>query len=130
MAPESVTRPQLTLKRQKDAMRDGKILGLECAECHERHFTPTVRCTKGHAALQEKEFQTTGKVLTYTIQVVAPDNFINEVPFAWAIIELDGGGPRVSGWIPYVSKAGDLSTGQRVKFTPSYKPGMMFEKAE
>lgn len=74
------------------------------------------------------EFAKEGTVVSYTIQIVAPEQFLNEVPFAWALIDLDGG-PRVSGWIPFVTRPGDLQVGQRVRFTPTYKPGMMFEKA-
>lgn len=118
----------LTLKQQRDAIREGRILGLECRACHERHFTPAVRCRQGHTDLEAKEFAKEGRIVTYTIQLVAPEAFINEVPFAWVVVELDRGGPRVSGWVPFVSRPEDLPLGQRVRFTPSYKPGMMFEK--
>lgn len=123
------TSQRLSIKDQKNALRDGKIVGLECSTCGERHFAPVVRCSKGHDALRQKEFSVEGKVVSYTIQVIAPEAFINEVPFAWVVVELDNGGPRVSGWVPFISKAADLATGQRVKFTSSYKPGMVFEKA-
>lgn len=119
---------RLTMKQQREALREGRILGQECSVCGERHFIPVVRCTKGHDALHVKEFAKQGAILTYTIQVVAPEAFLNEVPFAWAVVELDDGGPRVSGWIPFVARPEDLKTGQRVRFSPSYKPGMMFEK--
>lgn len=119
---------RLTLKRQRDEQRDGRIVGLQCSECGDRHFTPAVRCRNGHDALVEKEFAATGKVVSYTIQQIAPESFINEVPFAWVLVELDDGGPRVSGWVPFVSRPDDLPMGQRVKFTSSYKPGMQFEK--
>jgi uncharacterized OB-fold protein len=120
---------KLTLRAQKEALREGRILGLECASCGERHFTPAVRCRKGHDALRVKEFAKEGRVVSYTIQQVAPEAFLNEVPFAWAVVDLDEGGPRVSGWIPFVSRPEELPMGQRVRFSPSYKPGMMFEKA-
>lgn len=117
------------MRGQKDLLREGRIVGQECAQCGTRYFTPVIRCVNGHDALRMKDFATTGKVVSFTVQLVAPEAFLNEVPFAWAVIELDAGGPRVSGWIPFISKAADLSIGQPVKFTPSYKPGMMFEKA-
>ena len=121
---------KLTLKRQEEVMRDGRILGYECVECGTRRLTPLVRCPCGKGAPSVTEFSSTGKIVTYTIQHVASEAFMNEVPFAWAIVELDEGGPRVSGWIPFVAKPADLPAGQRVKFTPSYKPGMMFEKVQ
>lgn len=125
---EAQTQERLTLKAQKDALRDGRIMGLECGACGERHFTPVVRCSKGHDALRVKEYAKEGRVVSYTIQVVAPEAFLNEVPFAWVVVDLDGGGPRVSGWVPFIAKPDELAIGQRVKFTPSYKPGMVFEK--
>lgn len=125
---QAVQASRLTLKQQREALREGKIVGQECGSCHERHFTPVLRCSRGHRDLAVRGFATTGTVVTYTIQVVAPEAFLNEVPFAWAIIELDDGGPRVSGWIPFIAKPAELPVGSKVKFTPSYKPGMMFER--
>ncbi|HLE47446.1 MAG TPA: OB-fold domain-containing protein [Candidatus Thermoplasmatota archaeon] len=119
---------QLTLKAQREAMRDGKIVGWECTTCKHRSITPMMRCTACHGgSIAITTFANQGKVVTFTIQTVAAEQFLNEVPFAWAVVELDGG-PRVSGWIPFVSRPNELPAGQRVRFTPSYKPGMMFEK--
>ena len=122
-----VAKGEMTLREQRDAMRDGKVLGWECSQCHRRSIIPIARCTCGGKA-KVIEFKPEGSVVTYTIQNVASEQFLNEVPFAWAIIELDGG-PRVSGWVPFVAKPEDLPPDQRVRYTPSYKPGMMFEKA-
>ena len=120
----------LTLKGQRDAMREGKIVGYECVKCKHRRITPMARCPDcGSSDVKAAEFATTGKIVTYTIQQVASEQFLNEVPFAWVIVELDNGGPRVSGWVPFVSRPTDLPDGQKVKFSSSYKPGMMFEKA-
>lgn len=123
-----MTEQTLTLKAQRDAMRDGRLVGWECSTCQARSFTPVRRCRNGHATLRVAEFAKEGRVVTYTIQVVAPEAFINEVPFAWVVVELDGGGPRVSGWIPFIARPEELQFGQRVRFSPSYKPGLMFEK--
>jgi uncharacterized OB-fold protein len=126
---EAEAQQRMTMKQQREALREGKIVGQECAVCGDRHFVPVLRCVNNHDQFRIKEFATTGTVVTYTIQVVAPEAFLNEVPFAWAVVELDEGGPRVSGWIPFVSRPEELPPGQRVRYTPSYKPGMMFEKA-
>lgn len=125
----TTTQKALTLKGQRDAMRDGKIVGYECAKCKRRQITPMVRCSDcASTEIRIAEFATTGKVVTYTIQQIASEQFLNEVPFAWVIVELDNGGPRVSGWMPFIARPDDLSLGQKVRFTSSYKPGMMFEK--
>lgn len=128
MADAATTAPALTLKGQTAAQRDGKILGWECAACKRRSITPVTRCLAcGTRDLRIVQFAAEGKVLTYTIQNVASEQFLNEVPFAWVVVELDGG-PRVSGWIPFISRPADLPIGQRVRFTSGYKPGMQFEK--
>ena len=117
-----------SLKQQQEAMREGTILGFACRACGTRRLTPMVRCPCGKGPVEAVAFAATGVVQTYTIQYVASESFLNEVPFAWAIILLDDGGPRVSGWLPFIAKPEDLTVGQKVRFTPSYKPGMMFEK--
>jgi uncharacterized OB-fold protein len=66
-------------------------------------------------------------VITFTIQNLASEEYMNETPFAWAIIELDDGS-RITGWVPYVGSEDDLSIGDTVEFEPTYKPGVMFEK--
>ncbi len=130
--PEEVAEEQgsITMKAQEEAWRDGRLLGYECNECGVRRMTPMAVCPNGHDDIQVIEFATTGTVETYTIQQVAAEAFMNEVPFAWAIIALDDGGPRVSGWIPFIARPDDLSLGTKVKYSPSYKPGMRFEKAD
>lgn len=119
--------PAIHLKDQIDKIRDGTLTGHECAACHRQSLTPMMRCTCGGTEIKEASFSNEGIVESYTVQVIAGEQFINEVPFAWAIIRLDQG-PRVTGWIPFISKQTDLKVGQRVKYTPSYKPGMMFDK--
>ena len=77
--------------------------------------------------LEIKEINNVGKIVTYTIQTVAPDPFVNEVPYAWVIVELDEK-IRITGWIPFISSEEELEIGQKVKLVKSYKPGMVFEK--
>jgi len=121
-------RPPLSLKEQKDLLRDGKVVGFHCAKCKVDRLSPMARCPKcGSPDITRREFSKTGRVVSYTIQSVASEQFLNETPFAFALVQLDDG-PRVSGWIPWIAKAKDLPMGQAVEYVPSYKPGMMFEK--
>jgi uncharacterized OB-fold protein len=121
-------RPVLSLKEQRELLREGKVVGFHCEKCKHDRFSPMLACSKcGSNKVIRREFSKTGKVVTYTIQSVASEQFLNETPFAFAIIQLDDG-PRVSGWIPWIAKAADLPLDQKVEYTPSYKPGMMFEK--
>lgn len=121
-------RPVLSLKEQKDLLRDGKVVGYHCAKCKHDRFDPMLRCPKcASTDIQRRQFTATGKVVSYTIQSVASESFLNETPFAFALIQLDDG-PMVSGWIPYIRNQGELPLGQKVEYVSSYKPGMMFEK--
>ncbi|MHB8633713.1 MAG: Zn-ribbon domain-containing OB-fold protein [Thermoplasmatota archaeon] len=120
--------PPLSLKGQREAVREGHIVGFRCPACGLERFSPMARCVQcGSTKVESKEFSSTGEVVAFTIQSVASENYLNETPFAFAIIKLDNG-PQVTGWIPYVAKASQLAIGQRVKYVPSYKPGMQFEK--
>ena len=111
-----------------EATRDGKIRAYECTECNYQGVAVQAFCDKcGNSKLTIKEIGNIGKVITYTIQTVAPDPFVNEVPYAWVIVELDNN-VRITGWIPFVSSREDLKIGDKVKLVKSYKPGMVFEK--
>ena len=126
--PHMAGRPVLSLKEQRDLLRDGKIVGYHCATCKHDRFDPMLRCPKCKSGtIERRQFSNTGTVVSYTIQSVASEAFLNETPFAFALVQLDDG-PRVSGWIPWIGKEKDLPLGQTVIYTPSYKPGMMFEK--
>jgi len=126
--PHLAARPVLSLKEQKDALKDSKLWGFHCPSCKLDRISPMASCPKcGSTRIEKRQFSTTGKVVSYTIQSVAAEQFLNETPFAFALIQLDDG-PRVSGWIPWIAKAKDLPMGQKVEFVSSYKPGMQFEK--
>jgi uncharacterized OB-fold protein len=126
--PHQAQRPVLSLKEQKELLKDGKVVGFHCEACKHDRFSPMTRCSKcGSDKVVRRQFSTTGKVDSYTIQSVASEQFLNETPFAFALIQLDDG-PRISGWIPWIAKPADLPLGQKVEYVPSYKPGMQFEK--
>lgn len=120
----------LTVKEYQEAIREGRIEGYKCAKCGHKQIDIIEFCPVCHSPdLAKTVFSGTGTVVTYTIQQVAPEQFMNEVPYAWAVIQLDDG-PRVTGWIPFVSKPSDLPIGQKVTFKRSYLPGTVFEKAK
>ena len=133
--PETVTedahgarRPLLSLTEQQERLRDGEIWGFHCDACGYDQFSPMLRCPKCRKTdLATRRFSTTGRVVSHTIQSVAAEQFMNETPFAFAIIDLDDG-PKVSGWVPWIARPSDLPLGSAVEYVPSYKPGMQFEK--
>jgi uncharacterized OB-fold protein len=87
-----------------------------------------LRCPRcGKYDLQEFILSGKGVVAAFTVQNVPSDEFVNDAPYAYVLVDLDEGG-RISGWMPSVRAPGDLSIGDRVHWVPSYKPGVQFEK--
>ncbi|MCI4347620.1 MAG: OB-fold domain-containing protein [Thermoplasmata archaeon] len=87
-----------------------------------------LRCPRcGELDLAEFTLSGTGVVAAFTLQNVPADEFVNEAPYAYVLVDLDEGG-RISGWMPAVKSDGDLAIGDRVQWVPSYKPGVQFEK--
>ncbi len=120
--------PALSMKEQQERLRDEEIWGFQCKECKHEQFAPMVRCPKCRSKdIGSRQFSTTGKVVSYTIQTVAAEAFLNETPFAYAIVDLDDG-PKIACWIPWISKPQELPLGSDVTYVPSYKPGIQFEK--
>jgi uncharacterized OB-fold protein len=83
------------------------------------------RC--GVRDLVEVELTPTGRLVAFSVQTVPSDEFLNDAPYAYVLVDLDGGG-RVTGWIPGVTKESELAVGHPVRFTPSYKPGVQFAR--
>ena len=111
-----------------EATKEGIIRAYECTKCNNKGVAIQAFCKKcGNNKLAITEINNVGKVITYTIQTVAPDPFVNEVPYAWIIVELEND-IRTTGWIPFISSIDELKIGQKVKLVKSYKPGMVFEK--
>lgn len=116
-----------TMARITEQRKDGTLIGFRCSNEH-TFISPVRRCPKcGSKEIEQVELPPKGEVVTFTIQNVAAEEFMNETPFAWAIVELEDG-TRVTGWVPYVASDKDLAIGDTVEFTPTYKPGVMFEK--
>ena len=62
-----------------------------------------------------------------SVQTVPSDEFLNDAPYAYVIVELDEGG-RITGWMPSVRSDRDLGIGDRVRWVASYKAGVVFER--
>lgn len=88
--------------------------GLVCPACGQRD-------------LAEVSLSGKGRVAAFSIQHVPSDEFLNEAPYAYVVVDLDEGG-RLTGWMESVKTADDLSIGDRVEWMSSYKPGVHFTK--
>src|SRR5947208_2864824 len=77
--PHASARPALSLKEQREALRDGKVIGFHCSNCKHDRFSPMTRCPNCKSgAIVTREFSKTGHVVSYTIQSVASEQFLNE----------------------------------------------------
>lgn len=120
----------MTQKEQKEAAKDGKLLAWACAKCGHRSITPMYICPvdKGRD-ITTVQLPSTGVIEAYTVQkLIAPEEFLNDIPFAFAVVKLDDG-THVSGMVLDIAADKDLPVGQKVKHAPSYKSVYLFEKA-
>jgi uncharacterized OB-fold protein len=106
----------------------GRLRGFRCRNCGLVTATWGLACSRcGVPDLEEAELSGQGKVVAFTILSVPGDEFLNDAPYAYVVVELDGGG-RVTGWMPTVRSDHELAIGDRVHFVTSYKPGVQFAK--
>jgi uncharacterized OB-fold protein len=107
----------------------GPLRGFRCPACAFVTATWTLACPRcGHVGLAEQALAPTGTVVACTLLTVPGDEFLNDAPYAYVVVELDGGG-RVTGWMPSVRSVDGVAIGERVRYQPSYKPGVQFAPA-
>jgi uncharacterized protein len=105
-----------------------RLRGFQCPNCGFVSATWGLACPRcGKEGLEETALAAAGSVVAFTILSVPGDEFLNDAPYAYVVVELDGGG-RVTGWMPSIRSEAELRTGERVRFLPSYKPGVQFVK--
>jgi uncharacterized OB-fold protein len=125
-----VVKSVMTQKEQKDQAKDGKIMAWACNTCGHKSITPMYICPvdKSHD-IGTKALPLTGTIEAYTIQkLIAPEEFLNDIPFAFAVVKLDDG-THVSGMVLDIARDTDLPVGTKVRHSPSYKSVWLFEKA-
>lgn len=106
---------------------DGVLLGLRCPRCGFVTATWGVACSRcGARGLEARSLEGAGRVLAFTLVEVPTEEMVNDAPYAYVLVELDGGG-TVSGWMPTVRSSEELRLGARVRLARSYRPGVQFE---
>jgi uncharacterized OB-fold protein len=106
----------------------GTLRGFRCRNCGLVTATWGLACSRcGKSDLEERALSDRGRVVAFTILHVTGDEFLNDAPYAYVVVELDGGG-RITGWMPSIRAESDLKIGDRVRFAPSYKPGVQFAR--
>lgn len=125
----NATRTYMTQAEQKASAKDGTLKAWACATCGHKSITPMYVCPHDKSRdIKTADLPGEGVIEAYTVQkLIAPEEFLNDIPFAFAVIKLDDG-TLVSGWVPDIARDADLPLGTRVRYTPTYKPGYMFEK--
>jgi uncharacterized OB-fold protein len=67
--------------------------------------------------------------VAFSVQNVPSDEFLNDAPYAYVVVDLDAGG-RITGWIDGVRTDDEIEVGEPVVWVPSYKPGIHFRPLE
>ena len=88
--------------------------GLLCPQCGKRD-------------LREADLDGRGWIVAYSVQNVPSDEFLNDAPYAYVVVELVGGG-RLTGWIDGIARESELAIGEEVEWVTSYKPGVHFRR--
>jgi uncharacterized OB-fold protein len=105
-----------------------RIRGFRSPNCGLVTATWGLACPRcGKSDLVETVLPHQGKVVAYSILSVPGDEFLNDAPYAYVVVELDGGG-RITGWMPTIKSEAELSIGDPVHYVPGYKPGVQFAK--
>lgn len=120
----------MSQKEQKEQAKDGKLLAWACKTCGHKSITPMYICPVDKSReIGTAELPSTGVIEAYTIQkLIAPEEFLNDIPFAFCVVKLDDG-TLVSGMVLDVARDEDLPMGAKVRHAPSYKSVFLFEKA-
>lgn len=104
----------------------GPLRGFRCPQCGLITATWNLACPRcGRVGLLEHQLASAGTIVAFTLLAVPGDEFLNDAPYAYVVVQLDGGG-RITGWMPSIRTVDGLVIGERVRFQPSYKPGVQF----
>jgi len=109
-------------------VKDGKILAYKCKKCGHMQLATIVFCSECYSHdFEEVEVEGRGKIVTYTIQNVAPVEYEKYAPYAWVVVRLDAGF-NISGFLAGIGSPKDLPINARVKIVGYDERGMLIEK--
>jgi uncharacterized OB-fold protein len=104
------------------------LRGFRCTKCDLVTATWGVACPRcGSREREERALGQAGRVVACTLLTVPGDEFLNDAPYAYVVVDLDGGG-RITGWMPSVKSVDGVHIGDRVHFVAGYKPGVQFAR--
>lgn len=106
MSVDELADGDLTYASWKRALREGVLLGQECADCGHATGAPKAACSRcGSRDLEAVELPTTGTVYSETTITVPPRQFTDDDAYQVAIVELDTA--RVMARIDGTAEIGD-----------------------
>jgi uncharacterized OB-fold protein len=106
---------------------EGRLLGFRSA-CGFVTATWGLLCPRcGKRDLSEVNLSGRGHIAAYTVQTVPAEEFVNDAPYAYVVVELEEGG-RITGWMPGIRAPEELEVGLPVAWVTSYRPGVQFER--
>jgi len=109
-------------------VKDCKVLAHKCKKCGNMQLVTIVFCSKCYSHdFEVVEVEGKGKVVTYTIQNVAPVEYEKYAPYAWAVVRLDAGF-NISGFLPGIASPKDLPINARIKIVGHDERGMLLER--
>ena len=81
---------------------EGVLRGFRCPNCGLVTATWGLACPRcGSVGFTETTLSPRGRVVAFTILSVPGDEFLNDAPYAYVVVEPDGGG-RITGWMPTI----------------------------
>jgi uncharacterized OB-fold protein len=111
---------KITNRRSRfvEAANRGKILANKCVKCGYSVLETVYFCEKCSSdAFTTEEYDGLGKVVTFTIQSVAPEGFTDAGSYAWVVFRVDNAPFRVSGFLKDIRVPSDLPIGSKVRVT-------------
>ena len=111
---------------RKGFEEEHRLRGFQSA-CGFRTATWGLRCPRCGDALAEAELSPRGTIASLSVQTVPSDEFLNDAPYAYVLVDLEGGG-RVAGWIREVAPGDALAIGDPVELVEGYRSGVQFQR--
>lgn len=127
---ESKSNKQSSREKFIEFAKKGKILLNQCTKCNNVILETVYYCDKCFSnSFKQIPYNGVGKVVTYTIQAVAPEGFEDVNSYAWVIFRLDDYDINISGFLPDISSPSDLSLGSKIKVIDFHdKHGLILQK--
>jgi len=91
--------PPFTIEQFFKFIKEKKLMAAKCRQCGTMHLPPRPACSNCYSKeLSWTQLETRGKLVTYTVIYIAPEQFQKNAPYAYGIIELENG-LRIPGMI-------------------------------